>query len=61
MTPSLKCPACGATTNLTGVQYQGTYEDYDGVSEWLCKCGTRWGRWTGKILIDGDIERRYGR
>lgn len=43
------------------IEYRGTSEDYDGVSEYEClKCGERRGRWTGKILLDGEIEPRYG-
>ena len=54
------CPKC-AGLKFTGVQYQGTSQDYDGVSEWLCEgCGTRWGRWTRRELIGGELERRYG-
>jgi hypothetical protein len=57
----LTCPSCGATELLTGVQYEGTPCDYDGVSEWCCMCGTRWGRWSNRILIPGELEQRYGR
>ena len=56
-----QCPTCDSLT-WTGVQYQGTSEDYDGVSEFICDgCGTHFGRWTGRILIGGELERRYGR
>lgn len=58
---TLTCPSCKRTDQITGVQYRLTAEDYDGVSEWNCVCGCRWGRWTGKVLLPGDIERRYGR
>jgi len=58
---SLRCPRC-KSTSITGKEYIGTLEDYDGVSEWRCnECGTRWGRWSGRILANYDIERRYGR
>lgn len=44
-----------------GVEYRSTTEDYDGVSEWECPdCKTRWGRWTGKVLKEGELEPRYG-
>lgn len=34
---------------------------YDGVSEYQCKtCKTRFGRWSGKILRDGEAEKVYG-
>lgn len=52
------CPDCKAP--LIGVQYQGTPEDWDGVSEWSCACGFRVGRWSGKRLAEGELEPRYG-
>lgn len=43
------------------VQYRGTDQDYDGVSEWVCKqCDKRFGRWTGRELKEGELEQRYG-
>lgn len=34
---------------------------YDGISEINClKCGKRVGRWTGKELLEGELEPRYG-
>ncbi len=51
---------CGHTTKC-GVEYRGTPEDWDGISEWVCEtCGRRWGRWTQRELNDGEIEKRYG-
>jgi len=36
-------------------------EHYDGISEWACEsCGVRIGRWSGKVLKDGEIEKRFG-
>lgn len=62
MATGVQCPTCGRVFGITGVQYQGTTEDYDGVSEFRCEaCGTRWGRWTKRILTGDDIEGRYGR
>jgi hypothetical protein len=47
--------------NIICVEYRGTPEDYDGVSEVRCKdCNMRWGRWSGKELKDGELEKRYG-
>jgi hypothetical protein len=43
------------------VEYRGTSQDYDGASEMVCTCGARFGRWTGKLLMPGELERRYGR
>lgn len=60
-TMSGKLLGCGhAKTLATGVQYCGTSEDWDGVSEWQCHCGRRWGRWTGRELTGHEIESRYG-
>lgn len=43
---------------VIGIEYQG---GYDGVSEWRCPdCGRREGRWSGKVLQDGETEPRYG-
>ena len=54
------CPKCAGTV-FTGCQYQGTREDYDGISEWICdNCGARFGRWTRRELLPGDLEHRYG-
>lgn len=58
---TVRCPTCGGSENIVGKQYALTSEDYDGVSEWQCPCGVRWGRWSGRILQADDIERRYGR
>lgn len=32
----MSCANCGST-QITGVQYCGTPEDWDGVSEWHCE------------------------
>lgn len=43
---------------VIGIEYQG---GYDGVSEWRCPdCGRREGRWSGKVLGEGETEERYG-
>ena len=52
-----KCPKC-KNKNIVGVEYCLTAEDYDGVSEWRCECGYRQGRWSGKPLKDGELEKR---
>jgi hypothetical protein len=45
-------------SRVIGVEYQG---GYDGISEWVCPdCGRREGRWSGKVLEDGETEPRYG-
>ena len=55
------CPVCGSQAR-TGVQYRLSTEDYDGVSEWRCNgCTQRTGRWSRRVLQDGEIEGRYGR
>lgn len=64
--PPIHVPECevgeqGAHT-WWGIQYRGTSEDYDGVSEWQCQqCTVRYGRWSQRLLRPGEIERRYGR
>jgi hypothetical protein len=49
-------------SNVIGVEY--SYEcpqHWDGVSEWRCpSCGRREGRWSGKVLADGEEELRFG-
>jgi transposase-like protein len=53
-----KCPKC-KSKNIVGYEYQMTSEDYDGISEWRCmKCGYRVGRFSGKELKDGELEKR---
>lgn len=57
-----KCIKCGSQ-NIMLVEYEyGSPERYDGVSEIDCKdCGVRIGRWSGKELTDGEVEKRLGR
>jgi len=52
---------CGCE-DFIGIEYSYNHkEHYDGISEWKCrKCHTRYGRWTGRILKDGESEKRYG-
>jgi hypothetical protein len=49
-------------SQVIGVEYDYTSpERYDGVSEWRCpRCGRREGRWTGKVLAEGEFEKRFG-
>jgi DNA-directed RNA polymerase subunit RPC12/RpoP len=56
-----KCKKCGSE-NIILVEYEYTNSEYyDGISEIECKdCGVRIGRWSGKELTDGEIEKRYG-
>ena len=36
-------------------------EPYNGVSEYFCPdCKIRIGRWSGKVLKDGEVETRFG-
>ena len=57
---AVTCPDCGKP--MWGVEYRGTPDDYDGVSEWACEdgCRLRVGRWTGKRLAEDEREPRYG-
>lgn len=45
-----------------GVEYDYTHpERYDGVSEWMCPfCQVREGRWSGRVLGEGESEPRFG-
>lgn len=56
----MNCPDCN--TLMTGVEYAYPCLDrYDGVSEYACdKCGVRIGRWSGKRLMRGETEPRFG-
>lgn len=55
------CGSCGNTKNLIGCEYDyGHPNHYDGVSELRCHCGARTGRWTGKVLAEGESERCFG-
>jgi Zn ribbon nucleic-acid-binding protein len=53
-----KCPKC-KSKKIVGYEYRLTTEDYDGVSHWECAdCGYRQGRWSGKELKEGELEKR---
>lgn len=56
-----KCKKC-ESKNIIGIEYGYMDEEhYDGISEWRCgDCGYREGRWTGKELKDGDVEKVFG-
>lgn len=56
-----KCKKCGSK-NIVMVEYApGSPERYDGVSEIDCRdCGARFGRWSGRELKEGEIEKRWG-
>ena len=56
-----KCKKCGSG-NIIMVEYDpGHPERYDGVSEIVCQdCGARFGRWSGKELGEGEVEKRGG-
>lgn len=49
-------------TDIVLVEYSwGDPFHYDGVSEIVCRtCNKRYGRWTKKILKDGESEKPYG-
>lgn len=56
-----RCQNCSSFKVLS-VQYDyDSPHHYDGISEYWCMdCGLREGRWSGKILKDGESEPRYG-
>lgn len=47
-------------SRVVGVEYDyDCPERHDGVSEWRCPdCGRREGRFSGNVLVDGELERR---
>jgi len=55
-----KCKKC-ESKNIILVEYPWDSPDhYDGVSEIKCNdCGARFGRWSGKELSEGEIEKRF--
>lgn len=57
-----KCKKCGSE-NILMVEYSwDSPEHYDGISEIRCNdCGVRIGRWSGKELAEGEVEKRHGR
>lgn len=57
----LNCPQCGK--QLIGIEYAYNHPDhYDGISEWACPpCGYHLGRWSGRLLGEGETEPKYGR
>ena len=57
----LNCP-CPEDKMLL-IEYGGMEpEHYDGVSEITCtQCKKRVGRWSGKTLLEGEVEKRFGK
>ncbi len=53
-----KCKKCGSE-NIVMIEYAlNSPEHYDGISEIDCKdCGARFGRWSGKELSEGEMEK----
>ncbi len=58
-----ECPACSFVGLMHAIEYAYTDPNrYDGISEWRCPdCGTRIGRWTGRVLTEGMSEPPFGR
>lgn len=67
------CNGCGADldyegadgdlySRVLGVEYDHGHRcRYDGVSEWECPdCGRREGRWSGRVLEEGEFEPPFG-
>lgn len=61
MSEDRKCPKCSNPyTYLVEYGYPSV-EQYDGVSEFVCTpCNIRVGRWSKKILEEGEVEPRLG-
>ncbi len=58
----LPCPV-NSKHNVVWVEYGWRSQNhYDGVSEIDCKdCKKRYGRWSKKVLAEGEEEPPYGR
>ena len=58
--PTDKCPEC--SKDLIAVEYAYPHpEHYDGISEYACPDRHyRVGRWSNKILKEGEAEKRFG-
>lgn len=56
----MNCPKCNKS--MIGIEYAyGHPQRYDGISKWACPdCNLNIGRWSGKILKDGEFEYRFG-
>lgn len=61
--PSQHCRECGFIGPMLAQEY--AYDSpahYDGISEWMCPdCGSRFGRWTRRLLTNGMVEWPHGR
>jgi len=58
---STNCPKCDNAYTYSVEYGYGEPERYDGVSERVCEpCGIRVGRWSKKILKDGEVEPSLG-
>lgn len=67
------CAGCGSNlsyevkgksfTRRIAVEYSyDSKNHYDGISEFQCPdCGRREGRWTGRVLEDGESEPPFGK
>lgn len=58
----LICKKCGSTEIILVEYPYNDPEHYDGVSEVNCRdCGARFGRWSGKELVEGQTEKASAR
>ena len=56
------CPTCGKPFTLHAEYMHSSEYHYDGISEHKCDpCNLRIGRWSGKVLKDGEYEYPFGR
>jgi hypothetical protein len=55
------CKKC-SSSNIIMLEYAPRHPDrYDGISEIICNdCRARFGRWSGRELIGGETEPRFG-
>lgn len=55
-----QCEKCKVDYIMVQYAYDNP-EHYDGISEYFCcDCKIRIGRWSGKVLKDGEVEPRFG-
>jgi len=59
--PLNACLQCGSA-DIALIEYSpDAPEHYDGISEIRCNaCNVRIGRWSEKVLADGESEKRFG-
>ncbi len=61
MSSYTKCPCSEKYLAMIEYDYNSP-EHYDGISEYYCgRCKKRVGRWSGRVLEDGELEKKLGK